>query len=660
MCGIAGLVNPDQPVDHLPETVSGMLMAIGHRGPDGLGYVLEDRFAMGAVRLAILDPQAGIQPLSDPSGRYWLCYNGEIYNYRELRSELEAAGSVFQTRCDTEVVLQAWLAWGSNCLSRFNGGFAFALYDRHEQRLVLARDRYGKRPLFYTRHGNTLLFASEMKAFLAVPGFSFEQAPEQLAAIYAQWTPLPEQTGFKGIKNLPVGAWLTFRNGIVEQHTYDRLNFESNIRLESEEEALERIRETISQSVSLRLRSDVEVGVYLSGGVDSAIVSSLANTLSPHTLSTFSVAFEDKEFDESIEQRLVAEQLGSRHYVQTISHSDIVESCPDAVYHAEVPAFRSAFIPMFLLSKRTREAGIKVVLSGEGADEAFLGYDLFKETLLRGAWANLTNAEKSTRLKQLYPHLAHYGDQDNAAMMGLYQQFSMEHMPGLFSHELRFQNGRFSARLIKGDHAGDPFAEISALVAGDSEFQAMSPVEKAQWLEYKTLLPGYLLSTQGERMGLAHGVENRCPFLDPQVIELAAATNLKFDDGFREKRLLREAFRGALPASVVDKRKFPYRAPDAVAFAAAPPDYLDLIRSDAELDKIPFLNRTFAKRLTEKVLNTPVGEISTKENQTFLFLLTTALLHHFFVARESASVRLPTAVQPPVQRVVDLRTGAKD
>lgn len=658
MCGIAGFINPDQPVERLPETVSGMLMAIGHRGPDGLGYVLDDHFAMGTVRLAILDPEAGIQPLSDPSGRYWLCYNGEIYNYQELRRELEATGIAFQTHCDTEVVLQAWLNWGADCLARFNGGFAFALYDRYEHRLVLARDRYGKRPLFYTRHKNTLLFASEMKAFLAVPGFSFEQDPEQLAAIYAQWTPLPEQTGFKGIKNLPVGAWLSFQNDTLEQHTYYRLNFESDLGLKTEEEALERIRDTVSQSVALRLRSDVEVGVYLSGGVDSAIVASLANTLSSQPLSTFSVAFEDKEFDESVEQRLVAQQLGSRHSVQTIRHSDIVDSCPNAVYHAEIPAFRSAFIPMFLLSKRTSAAGIKVVLSGEGADEAFLGYDLFKETLLRAAWADLSVEAKSARLKQLYPHLSHYGDQDNAAKMGLYQQFSTEHMAGLFSHELRFQNGRFSARLIQPGLVADPFAEITALAAGDPQFQVMSPVEKAQWLEYKTLLPGYLLSTQGERMSLAHGVENRCPFLDPHVIELAAATNLKFDDGFREKRLLREAFRGFVPAAVVDKRKFPYRAPDAEAFAAAPPDYLDLIRSDSELAKIPFVNQTFAKRLTEKVLNAPPGGVSTKENQTFLFLLSTALLHHFFVAREQAPFVLSTGVRPPVQRVVDLRTGS--
>ena len=205
MCGIAGLVQTDTAPEDLPGVITGMLGAIAHRGPDGLGYVVDDRCAMGTARLAILDPAHGAQPFTDAEGRFWLCYNGEIYNYRELRAELEARGHVFHTRCDTEVVLEAWRAWGDAALPRFNGGFAFALYDRRDGRLVLARDRYGKRPLFFARHGTGLIFASEMKAFLAVPGFSFRQDPAQIASILAQWTPLPDQSGFEGIENLPLG-----------------------------------------------------------------------------------------------------------------------------------------------------------------------------------------------------------------------------------------------------------------------------------------------------------------------------------------------------------------------------------------------------------------------------------------------------------------------
>ncbi|MBL4837425.1 MAG: asparagine synthase (glutamine-hydrolyzing) [Kordiimonadaceae bacterium] len=656
MCGIAGLVNPEFSPEQFPSIITGLLSAIAHRGPDGSGYVMDDKFVMGSVRLAILDPEAGIQPISDEGERYWLCYNGEIYNYLELRSELEALGRTFKTKCDTEVVLQAWLQWGDGCLNRFNGAFGFALYDRKKKRLILARDRFGKRPLFYVQRGNALYFASEMKAFLAIPGFTFEQDPEQLRSILGQWTPLPDQTGFKGISSLPMGEWLSFEDGQAEHYTYFRLGFNSDTQIKNEADALDKIRSTLSDSVALRLRSDVEVGVYLSGGIDSAIVAHLAKTHAGQSIATFSVTFEDAQFDESAEQKLVAERIGSRHLARHIQHSDIAQACPEAVYHAEIPAFRSAFVPMYLLSKLTREEGVKVILSGEGADEAFLGYDLFKETLLRQEWDTLPEDVRGDRLKRFYPHLSHYGDRDRAALTGLYQQFSQEHMPGLFSHELRFQNGRFSTRLINTDGAANPFASISELIGSDGEFQEMSAVQKAQWLEYKTLLSGYLLSTQGERMSLAHGVENRCPFLDPAVLDIAAATNLKFDDGFREKRLLREAFRGDLPAAVVDKRKFPYRAPDTEAFVAECPEYLELLLSDTELEKLPFLNKKFARLLINKLFTTSPDRISTKENQTFMFLLNIALLNYQFVARKGLGSTTSLGRLPPLQRAVDLRT----
>lgn len=656
MCGIAGLVAAAQPPDALPSTILEMLGTIAHRGPDGLGYVAGDDWAMGTARLAIIDLADGTQPMADPSGRFWLAYNGEIYNYRELRAELEAKGAVFRTRCDTEVVLAAWLAWGPQCLPRFNGCFAFALFDRREERLVLARDRFGKRPLFYARHGKALLFASEMKAFLAVPGFAFEQDATQIASILGQWTPLPDQSGFRGIAALPMGEWLSFERDRIERHAYAPLAFPDGPAPESEGAAQELIRQHLTASVALRLRSDVEVGVYLSGGIDSAIVAHLTRAVSGRPPATFSVAFDDATLDESPEQRLVAAHLGTRHETLRIGHGDIAAACPEAVYHAEVPAFRTAFIPMYLLSRRTRECGIKVILSGEGADEAFLGYDLFKETLLRVAWDDLDEDTRRQRLARLYPHLDHYGPQDIAALTGLYQQFSREHMPGLFSHELKFQNGRFSARLIKG--AGDPFAAISALVAEHGGLAELTPVRRAQWLEYKTLLAGYLLSTQGDRAALAHGVENRCPFLDPAVVDLASTINLRFDDGFEEKRQLRRAFAADLPDAVVNKRKFPYRAPEAAAFAETRPDYLELVQSDAELAKLSFLDANFARRLTAKVLTRPAAEISTKENQTFVFLLSIALLHRQFVSREGVRGHDGTRPRPPLLRAVDLRTGA--
>jgi asparagine synthase (glutamine-hydrolysing) len=654
MCGIAGFFHPALAVEAYPDTLLGMLRAIAHRGPDATGYVVDERCGLGSTRLSIIDIQAGVQPLSDATQRYWLCYNGEIYNYLELREELTALGRSFLTHSDTEVLLQAWLQWGPACLPRLNGGFAFALYDRERDELILGRDRYGKRPLFYAASGDGLLFASEMKAFMAFPEFVFEHDPAQLASILAVWTPLPEQTGFHGIRQLPMGHWLRCRAGNTELVSYECLDFSGTTAVATEADALGLIRAQLRQSVALRLRSDVEVGVYLSGGIDSAIVALLAQELSAHPLTTFSIEFADRQYDESVQQREMVALLGSRHRALNISHRDIVDNFPTAAWHAEIPAFRSAFVPMYLLSAATREAGIKVVLSGEGADEAFLGYDLFKEVLLREQWASLDEVQRRSRLGQLYPHLDHYGPQDIAALTGLYQQFADERMPGLFSHELRFQNGRFSARLIK--NAGDPFTAISSLVAAEPNFAGMNSIHKAQWLEFRTLLAGYLLSTQGERMSLAHGVENRCPFLDPAVVGAAAAVNLRFDDGFEEKRLLRRAFQERLPQSIVTKRKFPYRAPDSAAFADCRPDYLELLLSADELAKLPFLDARFAAALTRKIMGSPPDEISTKENQAFIFLLSIAFQHRFFVQRASHPGN--RWAESPLARTVDLRRQA--
>ncbi|MBX9864416.1 MAG: asparagine synthase (glutamine-hydrolyzing) [Hyphomicrobium sp.] len=652
MCGIVGFLARDADSTKFDGILASMLGRIGHRGPDAAGGFADDICALGTARLAIIDPAAGAQPMSDASGRYWLTYNGEIYNYRELRDELEAHGRVFRTRSDTEVLLEAWIAWGPECLPKLNGGFAFAIYDRDLQSLVLARDRFGKRPLYFTRHKDDVLFASEMKAFVAYPGFHFEQNAGQIASILGQWTPLPHQTGFTGIESLGLAEWLEIRDGTLTRRCYEHLTFDRGPAIATEADAIARIRATLIDSVRLRLRSDVEVGVYLSGGLDSSVIALLTSSETERPVRTFSLAFESADLDESDAQREISGFLKTDHTTLTIGHSDIVANFEAALYHAEVPTFRSAFVPMYLLSKRTREAGIKVVLSGEGADEAFLGYDLFKETQLRAAWDGMDGATRLQRIASLYPHLDHYGPQDLAAVTSLYHQFSRERMPGLFSHELRFQNGRFSTRLLR--EPGDAFAAITGHAAHDPGFGAMTAVQKAQWLEFQTLLPGYLLSTQGDRMALAHGVENRCPFLDKAVVDLAGSVNLRFDDGFEEKRLLRKAFADSLPPAISAKRKFPYRAPDSAAFAAIRPDMLDAVCSDQELAKLPYLDVRFARALVAKILSRPAAEISTKENQTFMFLMSLALLHRQFVSGE----RL-TPAAPARMTFADYRAGAR-
>lgn len=655
MCGIAGMYGRYLPGAESEAALQGMLRLIRHRGPNEAGMYLSERVCMGTVRLSIVGVQSGQQPLCDEQDRYSLCYNGEVYNYVELKQELTALGHRFVTASDTEVVLEAWRAWGADCLTRFNGAFAFALYDNQEDALYLVRDRYGKRPLFYAPSGTELVFASEMKAFLGLKGFRFEFDGRQLASILTLWTPIGDQSAFKGIRQVPAGSYVRVSRSGMQVKRYYQLDFVPPCVIGSEAEAVEEIGRVLRQAVAIRLRSDVEVGLYLSGGLDSSILAGVLAEQVSGQFRTYSVGFEDREFDESADQQRMVAHVGSRHQTLHVTDQMIVDHLPAAVFHAEVPVFRTALVPMYLLSRQVRDDGIKVVLTGEGADEAFLGYDLFKETILRRAWSNLSDSEKLRRLRQLYPYLGHYAEPHSAELLGLYQQFSTERYAGLFSHELRIQNGLFSKRLLKQQDGG--FDAIQSLMAEHGYVAGLSPIEKAQWLEYQSLLPGYLLSSQGDRMTLAHSVENRCPFLDPRVVELSSAVNLKFDDGTDEKYLLRQAFANRLPASLVKKRKHPYRAPDSSAFVRHRPAYLELLLSDTELRKNELLNPTFCKLLANKVLTSAAGEISTKENQTFIFLLSLSLQYDQFVNRRGSPIADHRPIEDILVKTIDRRPG---
>nr|ACY01399.1 amidotransferase [Streptomyces amphibiosporus] len=653
MCGIAGFhASPLHPESYR-DIAGAMLAQIEHRGPDEAGCFLDDRTAMGTVRLSIIDLASGSQPVGSPDGRYWLCYNGELYNYRELRAELAGRGVSFRTESDTEVVLMAWAHWGRSCLERFNGAFAFALKDTVTGELHLARDRFGKRPLYVARHGDAWLFASEMKAFLAYPGFEFAFDEEHLASTFATWTPLPAQSGYRGVEQLPMGEYLTVRGTETERGRWASLDLTGGEPPATEDEAVDLVRADLEAAVDLRLRSDVEVGVYASGGLDSSILAHLTKERAGLPPRTFSIQFEDAEFDETAEQEELTKHLGTHHSTVRVSDSDVVETFPEAVRHAEVPVFRTAFVPMYLLAQHVRSEGVKVVLSGEGADEAFLGYGIFKDARLLSEWHELDEATRMRRMAQLYPYLRHFSGEDgHRRMLGLYRQFTEETMPGLFSHQMRFQNGRFAVRLLKD--AGDPFAAVRRLVAEEPGYAELSAVQKAQWLEFRTLLSGYLLATQGERMALAHGVENRCPFLDPAVVRRAASVNGRFGDPYDEKYLLKRAYGDVLPERIVSKGKFPYRAPDSAAFVRSRPDYRDLLADPGTLGDIGVLDERFVRRFTDRVFDRPPERIGTKENQAFVLLASTVWLHHWYV-RGNARRDTPLAV--PLY-VVDRRSSA--
>jgi asparagine synthase (glutamine-hydrolysing) len=611
-----------------------MLANVRHRGPDEMGYYFDEVIAMGTARLSIVDLKSGQQPIGDANCRYWICFNGEIHSYKELRVELIKQGSRFSTNSDTEVVLNARIVWGHEALERLNGAFAFSIYDKYRRSLVLARDRFGKRPLYYIQEKSGLAYGSEMKCFLAYDPFRFEFDSEQLASIFRIWTPIENQSGFKGIKQVPSGSYLYADRHSVRITSFTPLELAQHQPDLSEGAITDWVHENLSESVRLRLRSDVEVGVYLSGGIDSAIIAQLVTENSAGTTKSVSIEFDDVEFDESADQELLSKHLGTNHASVIVGSQDIFDAFPIVLWHAEVPVFRTAFVSMFLLSKWVKECGIKVAMTGEGADEAFLGCDIFKETLLRSTWTELGTSERQAQLARLYPYLRQCGESNQASLHAFFNQFSKLISSELLSHQVRFHNSTLSGRLLSQKYDGLECLR-KTLRATHEGYAALSIVQKAQWLEFKTLLGGYWLSTQGDRTSLANSVENRRPFLDPKIVQLGSATNLMLNDGSEEKYLLKKAFSAKLPRAIIEKRKQPYRAPDASPFLRTKPAYLEAIQSEHELKKIGVLDTKFCLAFINRLLVKPVEHIGQAENQTFVFLLSLATLHDQFISRNN-------------------------
>ena len=412
MCGIAGIVNLSSGLGApAVQRLTSMAAAISHRGPDEFGIYRDDAAGLAHARLSIIDLSTGQQPLSNETGTLWVVFNGEIFNYIEIRRELEAVGHRFRTRSDTEVIVHAYEQWGEAAFGRFNGQWAIALWDASRRALVLARDPFGVRPLFICRHGNRLYFASEVKAIFAADAEiprAFD--PVGLDQVITFWTAVAPRTVFEGIEELPPAIVRTFVDGVVRD---TRCYEPAYPRTEGEAfrgtlgDASEAVRAALTEATSLRmLRADVPVGSYLSGGLDSSLIASLALRAKAEKFCTFSLRFTDAEYDETEFQRLMAAHLGSDHREITVSRDDIAEVFPSVIRHAERPILRTAPAPLYLLSRLVHDAGIKVVLTGEGADEMFAGYDLFREAKVRRFWAQQPQSlARPLLLERLYPYL---------------------------------------------------------------------------------------------------------------------------------------------------------------------------------------------------------------------------------------------------------------
>ena len=644
MCGLAGIHFDDAASRPDPAMLRRMVDAIGHRGPDGEGFHEEPGVGLGHARLSIIDLAGGAQPIWNADRTIAIVYNGEVFNYIELRAELAARGHRFTTTTDTEVLVHLYEEEGDGFVERLNGQFAFALWDRNRRRLLLCRDRTGILPLYWSRiertgsGGGAVIFGSEVKALFASGLVTPAADPEGLDDLWTFWSPLPPRTAFKGIQQLMPGEMLVLSGANLTRRRYWHWEFPENgsHRRAPLPDLQEELTSILGDATRLRLRADVPVGAYLSGGLDSSSLVALLSRSIAKSLHTFSIGFDDPSLDESAHQRAVADHLRTQHHHFQCSSADIAEGFATAIRHTENPVLRTAPAPMRLLSRSVRDAGLKVVLTGEGADEVLGGYDIFKEAKVRQFWARRPgSAWRPLLLKRLYPYLDLTSTQGDSYLREFFGQGIDRPADPFFSHLPRwtttaqckmFWSADFAARA--GTAALDRLR--AALPAGMASWH---PFNRAEYLEATTLLPGYLLSSQGDRMLMASSVEGRFPYLDHRLIAFANALHPRIKMRvLREKQLLREAMREALPPAILKRHKQPYRAPDAAAFLGQrTPDYVNELTGASTLKRYGYFDPDKVSRLVAKLRRSRAPAV--RDNMAFVGILSTQLWHAEFIDR---------------------------
>ena len=638
MCGIAGMLDVrGRSVDR--SLLGRMIAAIAHRGPDATGVVTEGPVGLAHARLSIIDVAGGRQPMASRDGTLWITFNGEIFNHVELREELEARGHVFATRSDTEVILEAYAANGEDCVRHFNGQWAFALWDARRRRLFLSRDRLGVRPLFHARTERGLVFGSEIKALLAHPHVPRELDLYGLDEVFTVWSTLAPRTVFRGVEELPPGhSMVVEADGRARLTRHWQLDYPDAARAPRDpDEAADRLRALLVDAVRLRLRADVPVGAYLSGGLDSTVVTTLVASLAPGRLRTFSLTFDDPEFDESRYQREVVQAVGSQHESVRCGGAEIAQAFPEVIRHVETPIVRTAPAPLYMLARLVRQRGYKVVLTGEGADEMLGGYDIFKEAKLRRFWAAAPGSRwRPLLLRRLYPWLPNLQRQPEAYRRAFFHVTPEDLASPFFSHLPRWaltaSIKRLLAPAVRAELAGrDVYAELRERLP--ARWDAWPPFCQAQYLETTGLLPGYILSSQGDRVAMAHGVELRSPFLDHRVVAFAAALppTLKMRV-LDEKHVLKRAAAGLIPPSIAARTKQPYRAPEGTSFFGdTVPDYVEALLAPDRVARDGIFDATAVARLTAKFRERRA--IGIKDGMALVGVLSTQLLIHHFVER---------------------------
>ena len=559
MCGITGFVNQERRTRDVEAAavLEQMCRVITHRGPDDQGTLVKDGVALGMRRLSIIDLAGGHQPMSGCDESTSIVFNGEIYNYRELRRELEVRGHTFKTDSDTEAILHAYEEHGERCVEALRGMFAFALWDDRKRRLFIARDRVGKKPLFYTvTPEGTLVFGSELKSLLAHPEVRHEINLEAVDA-YLSFGYVPDPLAiFRDTHKLPPGHHLTFEDGKVRTRSYWDFKFEHDDNRRSEEDYLEELRELLDEAVRIRLVADVPLGAFLSGGVDSSVVVGLMALATDRPVKTFSIGFHEDSYNELKYARLAAQRFGTEHH-EFIVTPDICSIVDDLVWHFDEPFADSSAIPTYMVSKMAREH-VKVVLSGDGGDELFAGYTRYVIDHKRSGFTRVPDAIRRGVMQPIGRALpqAAWGRNfiHNVALEPLDRYieevsvFTRLNKRSLYTEDFR-------RRLNDNRGAAHLFHEHAARVTSGDD------LDRLLYLDSKTYLPGDIL-TKVDRMSMANSLEARVPLLDHKLIEfvtrIPSALKMK---GLETKHIFKRAVADLVPAEILERPKQGFGVP---------------------------------------------------------------------------------------------------
>jgi asparagine synthase (glutamine-hydrolysing) len=560
VCGIAGRINyvSERPVS--PSLVQGMCDLLAHRGPDGSGIWTSGHAGLGHRRLAIIDlSDAGKQPMSTSDGQVWLTFNGEIYNFLELRAELESRGHRFRSQTDSEVILYAYREYGVECINRLRGMFALAIWDQPHRRLLVARDRLGKKPLFYTSDSDGIAFASEPKAFLADPSFSPAANPEALSAYLTyQYVPAP-MSAFAGVHKLPPAHYLVVEDGRVTIRRYWKLSYAAKSNL-TEAEAVDELRSRLREAVKIRLVSDVPLGAFLSGGIDSGSIVALMSELGAAPVRTFSIGFEEKEYDELEYARLVANRYETQHR-EFVVRPNALEILPRLVWHYNEPFADSSAIPTYILSELTRRY-VTVALNGDAGDENFAGYERYRANVLASRYDEIPPMLRRPidLVARMVPASGTSG-----SVMSRGKRFLEALGEGRERRYIRWMSHfhpLLKAELCQADFqeaAGPDPSDILLRSYADSD--APDFVDATLDVDVNNYLPDDLL-VKVDIATMAHGLEGRSPLLDHPLMEFAASLPSRFKmNGGIKKYILKEAVKPLLPKEIIERPKMGFGVP---------------------------------------------------------------------------------------------------